>query len=137
MGMSDTKKEFVEAPKSGIQFTKVDDFVTDYANHSLLESSNWDLKLTFGHLEQSLGPNNIVQTTAITIPWAQAKVLHYFLTLHLIGHEAELGRIVIPAGIIGELPKEAPVGVNKDGYQKVLKFLEQFMTENPEARPKK
>jgi hypothetical protein len=102
-----------------------------------LESSNWDLKVTFGHLEQSLGPNEVTQTTAITIPWAQAKVFHYFLTLHLIAHETELGRLVIPSGIIGEFPKELPAGANKEGYQKALKFAEQFMAENPEARPKK
>jgi hypothetical protein len=141
MGMSETKKESVEAPttpKSNIQFTKAEDFLTDYANHSLLESSNWDLKITFGHLEQSLGPNQVVQSTAITLPWAQAKVLHYFLTLHLIGHEAEYGRLVIPSGIIGEFPlKEAPPGMNKELFQKAIKFADQFMAENPEAKPKK
>jgi hypothetical protein len=132
-GMSEPK---TEAPKSSIQFTKADDLATDYANHSHLESSNWDLRITFGHLEQSLGPNNVIQTTAITLPWAQAKVLHYFLTLHLISHEAELGRLIIPSGIIGGLPREAPAGVNEDGFHKALNFVNQFMAENPEAKPK-
>jgi hypothetical protein len=116
MDMSDTKKESKEsiaAPKSGIHFTKADDFVADYANNSQLESSNWDLKITFGHVDQSLGPNDVVQTTAITIPWAQAKVMHYYLSVHLIGHEAEMGRIVIPTGIIGKFPKEPPAKVNQ------------------------
>jgi hypothetical protein len=137
MGMNDAKKESAAAPKSSIQFTRADDLVTDYANHTQLESSNWDLKVTFGHLEQSLGPNDVIQTTAITLPWPQAKVFHYFLTLHLVAHEAELGRLIIPTGIIPEFPKEAPAGVNKEGYQKALKFCEEFMAENPEARPKK
>lgn len=135
--MSESKKEADETPKSAIQFTRDENFVTDYANNSVLESSNWDLKITFGHLDQSLGPNQVLQTTAITLPWAQAKVLHYFLTLHLISHEAEIGRIVIPSGIIGELPKEAPAGTNKEGFQKALKFNAEFMAENQEAKPKR
>jgi len=141
--MSDTKKESkeskdsIEAPKSSIRFTKAEDFVADYANNSVLESSNWDLKVIFGHLDQSVGPNDVVQTTAVTLPWAQAKVMHYFLTIHLIGHEADMGRVVIPTGIISEFPKEPPATANKEGFRKAAKAYEQFMAENPEARPKK
>jgi len=137
--MSEPKKEkeSVEVTKSGIQFTRAEDFIVDYANHTLLESSNWDLRITFGHLDQSLGPNNVVQTTAVTIPWAQAKVLHYFLTLHLIGHEGEYGRLIIPPGIINEFPKDAPLEVNKEAFQKAAKFAEEFMAENREAKPRK
>jgi hypothetical protein len=138
--MSDTKKESkesVEAPSSGIHFTKAEDFISDYANNSVLQSSNWDLKIVFGHLDMSVGLNDVVQTMAVTIPWAQAKVMHYYLTVHLIGHEAEMGRIIVPSGIIGELPKEAPAGANKDGFQKIAKVYEEFMAENPEAQPKK
>ncbi len=135
--MSEPKKEAEETPRSAIQFTRDENFVADYANNSVLESSNWDLKITFGHLDQSLGPNQVLQTMAITLPWAQAKVLHYFLTLHLISHEAEIGRIVIPSGIIGELPKETPAGASKEGFQKAVKFNAEFMAENQEAKPKR
>jgi hypothetical protein len=135
--MSETKQDLPEIPKSGIKYTKADGFVSDYANNSQLLASNWDLKITFGQLEQSIGPNNVVQTVAITLPWSQAKVLHYFLTLHLIGHEAELGRIIIPTGIIGEYPEVAPPGLSEEAFQEAKEFVEQFMTENPEAKPRK
>jgi len=62
------------------------------------------------------------------------------LTIHLMAHEADFGRLVIPSGIIGEFPKEPSPDVSdasKKGFHEAAKFAERFMTENPEARPMK
>lgn len=130
------KEESAEKQKKGIVFTKTDDFRSEYANNSLLQVSNWDLKIIFGELDQSKGPNDVIQKVAITLPWPQAKVLSYFLTLNLITHEAVNQREVIPSGIIPPLPKEAPPGVTAEAFRKAREFYDKFIAENPEASPK-
>ncbi len=126
-------KESTSLPQSNIDFRRADDYFAEYANNAKLDSSNWDLKLTFGEIDLSFGPNVVVQKFGVTIPWPQAKVLHYFLTLHLLGHEAEFGRIIIPTGIIPAWPKEAPPGVSEEIWKKAQQWYEEFITKNPEA----
>jgi len=95
---------------TGVDFRKTDDFATAYANSVFLEGSLWDLKLIFGQNDLQISPNTVIQHTAITIPWAQVKVLTYFLQAHLAGHEIVNGRVIIPSNLIppvgGEVPKE-------------------------------
>src|SRR5689334_3796431 len=79
--------------KSQIEFKRSEDFVELYANNVKFESSVWDLKLVFGELDQSLGPNVVVQHTAITIPWPQIKLLLFGLNISLTEHEGRAGRI--------------------------------------------
>lgn len=88
-------------------------FTFDYANNVYLESSAWDLKLIFGQLDQAEGAINVDQHTAITIPWPQAKVLIYFLKVHLLAYEIENGKIVVPKIALPPEP-QPPSGELKD-----------------------
>jgi hypothetical protein len=144
--MSTAKKESpkgVEAkaetqlPKTAIEFTKAGDFFSEYANNVQIQSSNWDVKLIFGELDQSVGPNCVIQKLAITVPWAQAKALAYFLSVHLLSHEMDLGRIKIPTGIIPFLPDQAPEGIDPKTWDQAVGLYKKFIADNPEAAPKK
>lgn len=118
--------------------TKRVDFTNEYANNVFLESTAWDLKLVFGQADVSIGPTAVTQHTGVTIPWAQVKVLNYFLAIHLMSHENWLGRIHVPQGVIPEFP--APTDVDKKNfpgaeelYKKLCSFRENFLSNNPEA----
>jgi hypothetical protein len=125
--------------QSLIEYKKVDDFATAYANNVFMESSLWDLKLIFGQNDQGLGPNAVVQHTAITLPWAQVKVLKHFLEAHLIAHEIQNGRIHLLPNIVMPVPDEPPQGIPNAPSKMVeihaaLKSqYEAFAAENPEA----
>ncbi len=106
-----------------------DDFISRYANNVYLESTLWDLKLIFGHTDLAAG-NLLLQDIAVVIPWPQVKVFCYFLTIHLGAHEADCGRIKIPAGIIPP-PETAAEGIRAF----VQKFYEEFIAANPEVAP--
>jgi hypothetical protein len=130
-----------ELPISKIEYKKAPDFASAYANNVFLESSLWDLKLIFGQNDQQLGVNAVVQHTAITIPWAQIKVLKYFLDSHLAAHEIMNGRIIIPLNVIPPVLPEAPKELLKDNPKlpevvAVLKSkYDSFIAINPEAAP--
>ena len=79
-----------------IQFERDEDFTNLYANHIASEMSVWDLKVTFGILDQSTQPNKIVQHTAINLPWAQVKLAAYFLQVAVALHEEQNAKIHIP-----------------------------------------
>ena len=62
------------------------------------------------------------------------------LKVHLIAHEAHVGRVQVLPGIIPPLPAEPPVEnvpffVNKGEYAKAQKLYEEFIAENPEVVP--
>lgn len=122
--MVEQKKEPKPAtdPNAPIVRQKTDDFISRYANYSYIESSLWDMKIHFGQTDQSLGDKVIPVNAAITLPWAQVKVLSYFLQVHLKGYEADHGRIKIPVGII----PPALLAPFREMYEK-------FINENPEA----
>jgi len=82
-----------------------DNFTEAYANNVYFEASAWDMKLIFGQLDQSGGKVRIVQHTAITLPWAQIKLLVPWLKGHLEAHEMVHGNVRIPANVI---PSELP-----------------------------
>ena len=72
------------------------DFPEIYANQVFYEASAWDLKLLFSVLDQS-GPTPTTKTRAtITIPWAQVKLMLYFLQLQVWAHEIDHEPITVP-----------------------------------------
>lgn len=100
----------VSTPSNVIQELRRDrDFISRYANNIQLEGSAFDLKLIFGLLDQSGvargGSLAVDQHTSISLSWPEAKLLIFFLRLHVAGHEKENGKIKIP---IGALPAEPP-----------------------------
>jgi hypothetical protein len=71
-----------------------------YANNVYYESSSWDLKLIFGQLDQTGGKVKVVQHSAITVPWAQAKLMVYWLKGQIEAHELVNGKIHVPPPVI-------------------------------------
>ena len=126
--------------KSPLEFRRAtEDFAELYANNVRFESSLWDLKLIFGQNDQSLGPNVVVQHTAITIPWPQVKVLHLGLGLLLAEQESRIGRIKLMKGLIGEIPEQMPQvardtgNLSEEAWKSLRKLYEDFIAANPEA----
>lgn len=123
------KKESSEATDS---YQRIEEFYSDYANNIYLESSFWDLKLVFGQLDQSTSPVTTEQRAAVTIPWTQAKIFNYLLTVHLLAHEIANGAIVIPKSVVPpEMPppteeqKKADPGIQKF-WEQMMRIREQF-----------
>jgi hypothetical protein len=124
--MAKDKKQDSQAPPSG--FVRVEDFYTDYANNIFLEGSVWDLKLIFGQLDQSTSPAMTEQRAAITIPWRQAKILNYLLSVHIRAHELDTGLpISVPKGVI---PPEPTPGAGEPAYvEKLYEYIRRLRQE--------
>lgn len=113
-----------------------EDYASVYANNVTLEPSVWDLKLTFGELDQGVG--TISQHTAVTIPWTVAKLFYFLLKTQIVAHEMQNGKIRIPNDL---MPPEFPVPAEniKDNpvvqrtYERLIKLREEFLEEAKEA----
>ncbi|MFZ1887297.1 MAG: hypothetical protein WAU33_04645 [Candidatus Binataceae bacterium] len=104
------------APPSSQTIERAADFTVRYANNIYFESTAWDIKLTFGHIEQAIDPVVVKHDFAVTIPWPQAKLALFWLRLHVEMAEAEVGvKIPIRKDVLpAELPEEFPEPLNKD-----------------------
>ena len=59
---------------------ELDDVVPMYANNVRFEMTAWDLRMLFGQLmPSSEGKGQVDWHTDVTIPWAQAKLMHLYL----------------------------------------------------------
>ncbi len=85
-------------PPTSLEFAE--EFYEAYANSIYYEASSWDLKLIFGQLDQSGGRIRVVQHSAITVPWTQAKLMVYWLKGQIEAHELANGKIHMPPSII-------------------------------------
>jgi hypothetical protein len=104
-----------------IQYRRADDFVKSYANNAYYESSAWDLTIVFGQLDQPIGsPAIIKQNIAITIPWAQAKLLSYFVRLHVEVNEVQNGKVSIRPDLLPPVPTALTEEEEKDPNAKRL-----------------
>jgi hypothetical protein len=109
-----------------------EDFFSAYANQVRFETSAWDLKILFGQVDQTGGTAVVEWHTAITIPWAQAKIGVYTLQAHVAGFEAFYGKIQVPWDVV-PAPPIAPTEEEARGkpqvkalYETALKLYEQF-----------
>jgi hypothetical protein len=105
----------------------------EYANNTMFEPTIWDLKLIFG--EWSGRSNSIEYHTSITVPWAQAKLIMYYLRANIAAHEVINGRIKIPQEV---MPPEwtPPAPEQQTGEQKseeIFKALQQVREEFMES----
>lgn len=122
---------------------RIDDFATKYANNINVDTSAWDVKLTFGEVDQLSDGAVINEHTAITISWKQAKILAYLLQLQIIGHEGQQGHIHLYTEAVREIDRETPqfakeIYSNPDEiWKKVRKHWEDFAAANPELVKKK
>lgn len=108
-----------------------DEHTKYYANNTRFEPSLWDLKILFGELEN--GPEDKVRIgwrTAITMPWAQAKILAYYLRLNLAFHERQMGTINLPEPIHPTPPTPPDKGLESDpNAMEMYAKLQQIYTE--------
>jgi len=81
------------------------DFESAYANQSLVEMSEWDLKVIFGQVEQHTGKAAVNWHTAVTMPWLHAKLLSYYLRVSLAAYELTHGKIKVPANVLPPKPE--------------------------------
>ena len=131
--MEDQEQEPQASPE--LTFTKVEDFVTAYANNVQFEQNAWDIKMIFGELDQTGGKTNVVeQHTSITLSWAEAKVLSFFLRVQIAAHEIEDGKIQIPKRVLPQEPGAlaAEYKTNPGAIavrEAVIKLREQFLAE--------
>lgn len=89
-------------------FLREDDFRSLYANNIQFEVSAWDLKLTFGQLDQSNVNAQVKQTVAISIPWVQTKILLYLLELQVHAYEQDFCHISTPPSVKPVVPLDDP-----------------------------
>ena len=106
-----------------------DEINAEYANNVFFDATVWDLKLIFG--EWSSRVNVVDWHTSVTIPWAQAKLMQYYLALNVEAHERLQGKIQLPVSV---LPPEAPppdpddtTGGAKDFYDMVVRHRQKFL----------
>jgi hypothetical protein len=116
--MSDTTLK----PPASQHVERAADFSNKYANNIYFESTPWDVKLTFGHVEQATDPVAIKHDFAVTIPWPQAKLTLFWLRLHVETAEAEIGvKIPIRKDL---LPAELPQQESEQDDPTMKKFRE-------------
>jgi hypothetical protein len=107
-----------------VKSERTENFISTYANNVFLESSTWDLKLIFGQLDQSSAPNTIKQNVAVTLPWAQAKLLLYYLRLHIEAEEIADGKIHIRPDVRPvEPPALTPEQKSDPAFKRIYDFM--------------
>jgi len=105
-------------------------YLEAYANNVYFEHSVWDLKLIFGQLDQREGKLIVKQHTAITLPWAQVKILSYWLRGHVEAYEFANGRIPIPSSVIPpELPPPTDEQKSDPNTEKVFEIFNRLRAE--------
>ena len=105
-------------------FAEEFEFESAYANNSRFEPSIWDLKILFGQLCQHTGSGSMDWHTAITMPWMQAKVFAYYLSLNIAIHEMETGKIDVHPNV---LPAKLNLPEDKKNDPKAI-ALNEFAT---------
>jgi len=114
--MDDPRNESAEAMAHN---DELDDVIPVYANNVRFEMTAWDLRILFGQLMPLSESKGLIDWhTDVTIPWAQAKLMHLYLGINLTLYERENGKIIIPSGVL-----PAPITTPPEGID----------TANPEA----
>ena len=109
-------------PRSNVQGNTFENLESDYANNIALEQTAWDLKLIFG--EYSNRVQGVEYHTSITIPWAQAKLLLYFLKVNIEAYEADHGKIYIPPASYPPTSSTIQSDPNNPGLAKLIEIID-------------
>jgi hypothetical protein len=117
------------APQQVVE--RASNFTNFYANNMYFESTAWDMKITFGHVDQATGTIVIKHDLAVTIPWPQAKLALFWLRLHVEMAEAEVGtKIPIRKDVIpAELPKPEPEQEHDPSVKRFFEIYERIRAE--------
>jgi len=126
-------EEIMPSVPRQLEFTRHDNFESWYANNIQFESSEWDLKMIFGELDLRGGKTVAQQHTAMTISWPQAKILAYFLQVHLAIWEKINGKIMVPVSVWPQKPAAPPTELveqtpaTQAAFQIIDKIYEEFI----------
>ena len=106
-----------------------EDYESLYANSVYFQPSEWDLKLTFGEVDNDPTDNStfVEQHTAISVPWLQAKLMSYFLTLQLGVYEMTHGEIIVPASLMP--PEYSSDTTSDEATKEIQAFIEKTRKE--------
>jgi len=122
-----------ETPEAGAEqprfFRRGEDYESLYANSVYFQPSEWDLKLIFGEVDNDPkdGTTFVEQHTSISVPWLQAKLMNYYLTLQVGVYEMTHGEISVPQALI---PTEYPPDPTLDeSGQKMHAYIEKMRKE--------
>ncbi len=121
MAETETTETSNQQPKF---FRRGDEYESLYANSVYFQPSEWDLKLIFGELDNDPkdGSAFVEQHTAISVPWLQAKLMNYYLTLQVGAYEMMHGEVPVPESL---MPVEYPLDPNADeATRKMHDFIE-------------
>ncbi len=120
-------------PAAPASVERATDFRTYYANNLYIESTAWDLKLTFGHLDRATAPLLTKNDCSVTIPWPQAKLALFWIGLHVEMAEGEVGqKIPIRKDLLPQpLPDKLPDAVEADtaGAQRFREIYDKLRAE--------
>lgn len=102
-----------------------------YANNVNFETSVWDMKMLFALFEQDKDMPPFKQLCGIRVPWAQAKLMAYYLFLNIAFHEVAQGEIRVPEtmlpkpieGMLNDLPADEKAAKIVDRIQKMRELL--------------
>ena len=97
-----------------------DKFEEVYSNNFHFELSAWDLKILFGQLEQHAGQGEVDWRTAITLGWAQAKILEYYLRANIAYREKLDGKIIVPRRVVPGLTEPTEEAKKSDPNAQAL-----------------
>jgi hypothetical protein len=115
--MDETKKTTPDGAK-GEEFEEI---VPVYANNTRFEGTAWDLRIFFGQLMPG-GRGEVDWHTDVTIPWAQAKLMHLYLGINLGLYERENGKIKVPPGVLPPVMASPPSGMDTSSPQALETF---------------
>ena len=108
-------------------------FWSGYANNVIVESNAFDMKLIFGLWDHRnpLGPV-IEQFGSMSLSWPEAKLLIYWMQVHLSGYERDNGKVKIPAAVLPpEVPALPPPPFDnvkgREGFELLRKMREDFL----------
>ncbi len=125
--------EPTEKPNPPASVERAADFRTYYANNVYIESTAWDLKITFGHLDRATAPLLVKNECSVTLPWPQAKLALFWIALHVEMAEAEVGQKIPVRKDLWpqELPEKLPDNIEADaaGAQRFRKIYNKLREE--------
>ena len=98
-----------------------DEIASEYANSLLFAPNIWDLKILFGELSRKQG-QGVDWHTSITLPWAQAKLMAYYLAANIAFHELHNGPIRVPESMI---PPEPPPPTKSGKDEALFQFIKE------------
>jgi hypothetical protein len=104
--------------KTELVHAEEEELTSEYANNVFFAPNVWDLNILFGEL--SAVRQAIDWHTSMTLPWAQAKLMAYYLAINIAAHELREGPIKIPASMLPQAPPPPPQSAKDDPNAQAL-----------------